>query len=105
MDLVSSRSCGCSPGFVYATQQTFLAHFKSNKHLLYQQVRTEHDLRIQLGLRDKEIAVLQRRLADCEATLQVAQEPYPRKRAIKTRDELKREVQILIEQIKAIQSA
>jgi len=62
----------------------------------------EHDLRIQLGLRDKEISVLQRRLADCEATLQAMQESGHRRQRGKTRDELKHEVQTLIDQIKII---
>lgn len=100
MDLVSSRSCGCNPGFVYASHITFQAHFKTNKHLVYQQSRTEHDLRIQLGLRDKEIAILSRRLLDCESSLVALQEGPLRKKMFKSREELKKEITMLINELK-----
>lgn len=102
MDVVSSRSCGCNPGFVYASHTTFQGHFKTNKHLDYQHSRTEHDLRIQLGLRDKEIAILQRRLLDCESSLLALQEVLLRKKICKSREELKKEINVLIDELKAL---
>ena len=101
MDVVSSRSCGCNPGFVYASLTTFQCHFKTNKHLVYQHSRTEHDLRIQLGLRDKEIAILQRRLSDCESSLLALQKVPLRKKICKSREELKQEITLLINELKA----
>ena len=101
MEVVSSRSCGCNPGFVYVSRTTFQAHFKTNKHLVYQHSRTEHDLRIQLGLRDKEIAILQRRLSDCEKSLLALQDAPLRKKICKSRDELKKEITVLIDELKA----
>jgi hypothetical protein len=81
---------------VYASHSTFKPHFKTNKHLIYQQSRTEHDLRIQLSLRDKEVAILSRRLSDCKSSLVALQNATVRKKIRKSREELKKEITVLI---------
>ena len=98
MEIVLKLECDCTPGFTYASRTSLLQHFKSKKHLSWMQSKSEHDLRIQLGLREKEIAILNRRLSECEATLALY-----RKSTTKTREELKAEINSLIQRMKNMQ--
>lgn len=69
MEIALKLECDCTPGFTYASRASLLQHLKSKKHVSWMKSKAEHDLRIQLGLREKEIAILNRRLSECEATL------------------------------------
>ena len=60
--LVVELQCPCNPGFKYASQCTYISHHKSKRHIAWQNLRTEREIRLELARREKEIGCLKRQI-------------------------------------------
>ena len=69
--LALDYQCMCNPGFKYASRDTFTTHFRSKRHLAWQSTQQERDIRIELGRKEKEIAVLKRQIDSLEQRIEL----------------------------------
>ena len=70
MSIVLARICPCKPGFTYASVNTYAAHFRSQRHTAWQKSRSEYDVRVELGKKEKEIAMLRKLIDELEEEVQ-----------------------------------